>query len=96
MKITRYRYLRADVNLSKPQRVEKKKFKKIDVKGDSTLGGSPMGTILLPMPKVVDTNGVEWGKSELNASGILAMGSGNMAIVFLVSVELYQAQVKKT
>ena len=61
MKITRYRYLRADVNLSKPQRVEKKNFKKIDVKGDSTLGGSPMGTILLPMPKVVDTNGVEWG-----------------------------------
>ena len=28
MKITRYRYLRADVNLSKPQRVEKKNFKK--------------------------------------------------------------------
>ena len=79
MKITRYRYLRADVNLSKPQRVEKKKFKKIDVKGDSTLGGSPMGTILLPMPKVVDTNGVEWGKSELNASGLLAMGSAQMA-----------------
>ena len=79
MKITRYRYLRADVNLSKPQRVEKKNFKKIDVKGDSTLGGSPMGTILLPMPKVVDTNGVEWGKSELNASGLLAMGSAQMA-----------------
>ena len=79
MKITRYRYLRADVNLSKPQRVEKKNFKKIDVKGDSTLGGSPMGTILLPMPKVVDTKGVEWGKSELNASGLLAMGSAQMA-----------------
>ena len=79
MKITRYRYLRADVNLSKPQRVEKKNFKKIDVKGDSTLGGSPMGTILLPMPKVVDTNGVEWGKSELNASGLLAMGSAQLA-----------------
>ena len=82
MKITRYRYLRADVNLSKPQRVEKKNFKKIDVKGDSTLGGSPMGTILLPMPKVVDTNGVEWGKSELNASGLLAMGSAQMADSF--------------
>jgi hypothetical protein len=82
MKITRYRYLRADVNLSKPQRVEKKNFKRIDVKGDSTLGGSPMGTILLPMPKVVDTNGVEWGKSELNASGLLAMGSAQMADSF--------------
>ena len=82
MKITRYRYLRADVNLSKPQRVEKKNFKKIDVKGDSTLGGSPMGTILLPMPKVVDTNGVEWGKSELNASGLLALGSAELADSF--------------
>ena len=79
MKITRYRYLIADVNLSKPQRVEKLNFKRIDVKGDSTLGGSPMGTILLPMPKVVDTNGVEWGKSELNASGLLAMGSAQLA-----------------
>ena len=82
MKISRYRYLRADVNLSKPQRVEKKNFKPVNVKGDSTLGGKPLGSILLPMPKVVDTNGVEWGKSELNASGLLALGSADLADKF--------------
>ena len=81
MKISRFRYLRADVNLSKPQnRLEKKGNKPFTVKnGDSTLGGQPLGSILLPMPKVVDTNGAEWGKSELNASGLLALGSATKA-----------------
>ena len=31
------------------------------------------------MPKVTDVNGVAWGKSELNASGLLAMNSANIA-----------------
>ena len=84
MKISRFRYQRADVNLSKPQnRLEKKSGKPFTVKnGDSTLGGKPLGSILLPMPKVVDTNGAEWGKSELNASGLLALGSADMADEF--------------
>ena len=84
MKISRFRYQRADVNLSKPQnRLEKKKGKPFTVKnGDSTLGGKPLGSIFLPMPKVVDTNGAEWGKSELNASGLLALGAADMADEF--------------
>ena len=84
MKISRFRYLRADVNLSKPQnRLEKKGFEPFRVKnGDSTLGGDPLGSIFLPMPKVVDTNGAEWGKSELNASGLLALGAADMADEF--------------
>ena len=84
MKISRFRYQRADLNLSKPQnRLEKKSGKPFTVKnGDSTLGGKPLGSILLPMPKVVDTNGAEWGKSELNASGLLALGSADMADEF--------------
>ena len=36
----------------------------------------------MTMPKVVDTNGAEWGKSELNASGLLALGSADMADEF--------------
>ena len=48
-------------------------------KGDSTLGGQPLGSLFLPMPKVTDVNGVAWGKSELNASGLLAMNSANIA-----------------
>ena len=71
MKISRYRYLRADTNLSKPgNRLAKRdgKVVRTDLKGDSTLGGQPLGSIFLPMPKVTDVNGVAWGKSELNAS----------------------------
>ena len=81
MKISRYRYLRADTNLSKPSNRLVKKDGKItrSEKGDSTLGGQPLGSLFLPMPKVTDVNGVAWGKSELNASGLLAMNSADLA-----------------
>ena len=82
MKISRYRYLRADTNLSKPgNRLAKRDgaVVRTDLKGDSTLGGQPLGSLFLPMPKVTDVNGVAWGKSELNASGLLAMNSANIA-----------------
>tara|TARA_A100001391_G_scaffold45589_1_gene26797 strand:+ start:330 stop:1736 length:1407 start_codon:yes stop_codon:yes gene_type:complete len=82
MKISRYRYLRADTNLSKPgNRLAKRDgaVVRTDQKGDSTLGGQPLGSIFLPMPKVTDVNGVAWGKSELNASGLLAMNAANEA-----------------
>ena len=85
MKISRYRYLRADTNLSKPgNRLAKRdgKVVRTDQKGDSTLGGQPLGSIFLPMPKVTDVNGVAWGKSELNASGLLAMNSADLADKF--------------
>ena len=77
MKIVRYEYLRADINLSKGRRQE---FSNIfggpkNVAGDSVIGSNPMGSILLPMPKVTDVNGVEWGKSELNINGLTALGS---------------------
>ena len=81
MKISRYRYLRADTNLSKPgNRLVKENgvIKNSSQKGDSTLGGQPLGSIFLPMPKVTDVNGVAWGKSELNASGLLAMNAANI------------------
>ena len=77
MKIVRYEYLRADINLSKGRRTE---FTKVGgtektVAGDSVIGSNPMGSILLPMPKVTDVYGVEWGKSELNINGLTALGS---------------------
>jgi len=40
--------------------------------GDSMLGSILDGTVILPMPKVVDTNGAEWGESELNILGLAA------------------------
>ena len=40
--------------------------------GDSMLGSELEGSVILPMPKVVDTNGAEWGESELNILGLAA------------------------
>ena len=45
-------------------------------KGDSMRGNTYFGTVFLPMPKVVDTNGAEWGKSELNILGLAAASLG--------------------
>ena len=75
MKIVRYEYLRADINLSKGERNEFFNGRERNVAGDSVIGSNPMGSILLPMPKVTDVNGVEWGKSELNINGLTALGS---------------------
>jgi len=46
--------------------------------GDSVVGSELKGSVLLPMPKATDVNGVEWGKSELTISGIAALGAANM------------------
>ena len=37
------------------------------------IGNKYYGCVLLPMPKVVDTNGCEWGESELNIFGLTAV-----------------------
>ena len=73
MKIRRYNYLRAQSNSSKPQRDVIINDKTVNVAGDSVVGSDLMGSILLPMPKATDVNGVEWGKSELTSTGLAAM-----------------------
>ena len=73
MKIRRYNYLRAQANSSKPQRDVVINDKVVNVAGDSVVGSDLMGSILLPMPKATDVNGVEWGKSELTSTGLGAM-----------------------
>ena len=45
------------------------------VEGDSMLGSQLQGSVMLPMPKVVDTNGCEWGESEVNIFGLAALGT---------------------
>jgi hypothetical protein len=45
-------------------------------KGDSMKGkpfGPYKGGVILPMPKVSDSNGAEWGKSDLNVFGLTAV-----------------------
>ena len=75
MKITRYEYLRTDINASKPAGQKKRFDKKINIAGDSVRGNKPKGSILLPMPKPTDVNAADWGKSELNESGLFGLGA---------------------
>ena len=41
------------------------------------VAGELLGSIMLPMPKAADVNGVEWGKSELTISGLAALGAAS-------------------
>ena len=62
------------------RKTEDKPFRVIDEEikidltrpGDSVRGSKLEGSVLLPMPKVVDTNGAEWGDSELNVIALAA------------------------
>ena len=80
-KIMRYNYQRPDLNASKPRHTRYDNDKeagvkrRINVAGDSVVGSELKGSVLLPMPKVTDVNGVEWGKSELTISGLAALGA---------------------
>ena len=87
-KIMKYNYQRRDVNASKPRRNETQVEtlsdgtqveRTVSVAGDSVVGSKLMGSVLLPMPKVTDVNGVEWGKSELTISGLAAIGAVDIA-----------------
>ena len=82
-KIMRYNYQRKDINASKPRRNEVQTVdgveRTVSVAGDSVVGSKLLGSILLPMPKVTDVNGVEWGKSELTISGLAALGAVDIA-----------------
>ena len=92
LKIKKYKYERTSVSSGRPGRevtVDGKPIKnkrnrtigyqddtKSNVAGDSVLGMEQLGTVILPMPKVVDTNGAEWGESKINILGLAAMGAG--------------------
>ena len=90
-KISKHNYVRADINQSKGAndvRIKTLVYKGASGEvrtrgediianraGDSVVGSELMGSILLPMPKATDVNGVAWGKSELNISGLAALGA---------------------
>ena len=90
LKISKHNYVRPDINQSKTSfdvNTKEKVYKgasgavrtNVDVTtnraGDSVVGSELMGSILLPMPKATDVNGVAWGKSELTISGLAALGA---------------------
>ena len=80
-KITRYNYVRPDINQSKPKRTQKSLYglRSHNVAGDSVIGSKIKGSIILPMPKPTDVNGAEWGKSELTITGLAALGVARAA-----------------
>jgi len=88
MKIKRYYYRRPDINQSRG--VQSKKagnegkslglYKHDRTSGGSVKGSTPTGTIILPMPKATDVNGVEWGKSELTSAGLFAVGAAQKTL----------------
>ena len=80
-KIMRYNYVRDGRNQSKgPYQAKNRSGEVENVAGDSVRGSELMGSILLPMPKATDVNGVEWGKSELTISGLAALGVAKGAV----------------
>ena len=76
MKITRYEYFRPpEIGKNTAQNRADYFSKKTSGPGGKDLLSSSNreGAIILPMPKVVDTNGAEWGESKVNVFG-LAVG----------------------
>ena len=74
-KITKYKYQRSDINLSKPNRKRTNKDgETVNVAGDSVLGSKLDGSVILPMPKATDANAAGWGGSDLTATEIGTLG----------------------
>ena len=75
LKITRYNYVRPDINQSKPSR----QVGMHRMSGDGVVGSRIKGSVFLPMPKPVDTLQTDWGQSDMSATEIMAMGAANVA-----------------
>ena len=74
-KITKYKYQRADINLSKPARTRTNRDgETVNVAGDSVLGSKLDGSVILPMPKPTDANAAGWGGSDLTSTELGTLG----------------------
>ena len=64
-----------NIGLKEERQIKPVKLERVFTEGDSMLGNQLQGSVMLPMPKVVDTNGCEWGESEVNIFGLAALGT---------------------
>ena len=55
--------------------------------------GPYKGGVILPMPKVSDSNGAEWGKSDLNVFGLAAVSGASS---FVGGVDTARKSSKRT
>ena len=69
-KITKYKYVRPNINQSKSARIRNGS----NVAGDSVAGSQLDGSIILPMPKATDANAAQWGGSDLTITDLAALG----------------------
>ena len=76
LKIQKWEYIRPNINRSKPNTGAAKQD--ANVAGDSVKGSRLQGSVLLPMPKVVDVNGADWGENKLTAFGLAAVGAAEI------------------
>ena len=74
-KITKYKYVRANINQSKSARVKTVKDVYTNVAGDSVIGSEIDGSVILPMPKATDANAAQWGGSDLTVTDLAALGT---------------------
>ena len=77
LKIQKWEYIRPNINQSKPNQGAAKQD--ANVAGDSVKGSKLQGSVLLPMPKVVDVNGADWGENKITAFGLAALGGAEIA-----------------
>ena len=77
LKIQKWEYVRPNINQSKPNTGAAKQD--ANVAGDSVKGSRLQGSVLLPMPKVVDVNGADWGENKITAFGLAALGGAEIA-----------------
>ena len=73
-KITKYKYFRSNINLSKPARTRGSGDNFRNVAGDSVLGSKLDGSVILPMPKATDANAAGWGGSDLTSPELGTLG----------------------
>ena len=74
-KITKYKYQRSNITLSKPNRKRKnKEGETVNVAGDSVLGSKLDGSVILSMPKPTDANAAGWGGSDLTVTELGTLG----------------------
>ena len=73
-KITKYKYVRANINQSKSARVKNIKGEFKNVAGDSVIGSEIDGSVILPMPKATDANAAQWGGSDLTVTDLMSLG----------------------
>ena len=72
LKIQQWQYVRRNVNASGASTGPSQTT---NIAGESVKGSELQGSILLPMPKVVDVNGADWGENKLTAFGIGILGA---------------------